>query len=166
MTMTQTLDAGARSGTGIQISGVSKSFALRGGRSLQALQNTDLHTDKGSFLALLGPSGCGKSTILRILASSPNGRPTVRDLLGYLAAGGGHATFVGTPEQIADGMERWVVNGAADGFNLMPPTLPGGLDDVVDLVVPVLQERGLFRREYTADTLRGQLTSRCRHHAA
>jgi hypothetical protein len=39
----------------------------------------------------------------------------------------------------------------------MPPTLPGGLDDVVDLVVPVLQERGLFRREYTADTLRGHL---------
>ena len=63
-------------------------------------------------------------------------------------------------------MERWVVNGAADGFNLMPPTLPGGLDDVVDLVVPVLQERGLFRREYPAGTLRGHLTSRCRHHAA
>ncbi|CAM5378659.1 LLM class flavin-dependent oxidoreductase [Corynebacterium variabile] len=112
-----------------------------------------------------GPAG-RYATILRILASSPDGRPTVRDLLGYLAAGGGHATFVGTPEQIADEMERWVVNGAADGFNLMPPTLPGGLDDVVDLVVPVLQERGLFRREYTADTLRGHLTSRCRHHAA
>lgn len=112
-----------------------------------------------------GPAG-RYATILRILASSPNGRPTVRDLLGYLAAGGGYATFVGTPEQIADEMERWVVNGAADGFNLMPPTLPGGLDDVVDLVVPVLQERGLFRREYPAGTLRGHLTSRCRHHAA
>ena len=69
MTISNNLDAGATTGTGIQISGVSKSFSLRGGKSLQALQDTDLHTDKGSFLALLGPSGCGKSTILRILAA-------------------------------------------------------------------------------------------------
>ena len=66
-----TLGAGARGdqpGTGIQITGLSKSFKLRGGNSLLALQDTHLHTDKGTFLALLGPSGCGKSTILRILA--------------------------------------------------------------------------------------------------
>ncbi|WP_431803546.1 ABC transporter ATP-binding protein [Microbacterium sp. bgisy203] len=63
------VDAGARTGTGIHITGLSKTFALRGGGSLTALQDTDLHTEKGSFLALLGPSGCGKSTILRILAS-------------------------------------------------------------------------------------------------
>ncbi len=56
-------------GTGIQISGLSKTFPLRGGSTLTALQDTDLHTDRGSFLALLGPSGCGKSTILRILAA-------------------------------------------------------------------------------------------------
>lgn len=69
MTISSYSDAGARTGTGIQISGVSKSFALRGGKSLLALQDTELHTEKGSFLALLGPSGCGKSTILRILAA-------------------------------------------------------------------------------------------------
>ena len=63
------VDAGARTGTGIHITGLSKTFSLRGGGSLTALQDTDLHTEKGSFLALLGPSGCGKSTILRILAS-------------------------------------------------------------------------------------------------
>jgi hypothetical protein len=45
--------------------------------------------------------------------------------------------------------------GAADGFNVMPPTLPGGLEDFVDLVVPELRRRGLFRAEYTATTLRG-----------
>lgn len=84
-------------------------------------------------------------------------RPTVRELLGYLAAGGGHATVVGTPEQVADEILRWVDNGAADGFNIMPPRLPDDLTDVVDHLVPVLQERGRFRREYTGKTLRENL---------
>lgn len=101
-----------------------------------------------------GPKG-RYATILRIIESR---RPTVRELLGYLAAGGGHATFVGTPEQIADEMQRWVEGGGADGFNLMPPALPAGIEDFVDLVVPVLQERGLFRTEYTGTTLREHLT--------
>ena len=66
------MDAGApaaetRGGTGIHISGISKVFGA-GKKSVTALKDTDLHTDQGSFLALLGPSGCGKSTILRILA--------------------------------------------------------------------------------------------------
>ncbi|RSZ63191.1 LLM class flavin-dependent oxidoreductase [Corynebacterium hylobatis] len=100
-----------------------------------------------------GPKG-RYATILRIIESK---QPTVRELLGYLAAGGGHATFVGTPEQIADEMARWVDGGGADGFNLMPPSLPAGIEDFVDLVIPVLQERGLFRTEYTATTLRGHL---------
>ena len=100
-----------------------------------------------------GPKG-RYETILRIIDSE---RPTVRQLLGRLAAGGGHCTMVGTPEQIADRMTRWYENGGADGFNLMPPSLPGGIDDFVDHVVPVLQRRGLFRREYEADTLRGHL---------
>jgi NitT/TauT family transport system ATP-binding protein len=68
MTLDQSLDAGARLGTGIRIAGLSKTFKLGGGKSVVALHDTDLHTDQGSFLALLGPSGCGKSTILRILA--------------------------------------------------------------------------------------------------
>jgi NitT/TauT family transport system ATP-binding protein len=70
MTDITTPDAGAQPelGTGIQISGLSKNFKVSGGKSVQALQDTDLHTERGSFLALLGPSGCGKSTILRILA--------------------------------------------------------------------------------------------------
>ncbi|WP_265520856.1 ABC transporter ATP-binding protein [Oerskovia flava] len=65
---TPTAGAGERSsGTGVQISGLSKVFRM-GRRSVTALQDTDLHTERGSFLSLLGPSGCGKSTILRILA--------------------------------------------------------------------------------------------------
>ena len=84
-------------------------------------------------------------------------RPTVREVLGYLAAGGGHATVVGSPEQVADEIIRWIDCGAADGFNIMPPSMPQDLDAVVDHVVPVLQERGRFRREYEGATLRENL---------
>ena len=83
---------------------------------------------------------------------------TVRELLGLLAAGGGHCTLVGTPEMISDEIELWLDTGAADGFNLMPPSLPEGLADFVELVIPELQRRGLFRTKYTATTLRGHLT--------
>lgn len=103
-----------------------------------------------------GPKG-RYETILRILASGGSTRPTVRELLGTLAAGGGHCTMIGTPESIADEIERWYRTGAADGFNLMPPMYPHGFSDFVDHVVPELQRRGLFRREYEATTLRGHL---------
>lgn len=100
-----------------------------------------------------GPKG-RYATIQRIIAVE---QPTVRELLGRLAAGGGHCTMVGTPEQIADKIAHWFEHEGADGFNLMPPTLPGGLDDFVNHVVPVLQQRGLFRHSYDTDTLRGHL---------
>jgi len=100
-----------------------------------------------------GPQG-RYATILRIIQAE---EPTVRQLLGRLAAGGGHCTMVGTAEQIADQIELWFRSDAADGFNLMPPLLPQSLDDFVDQVIPLLQQRGLFRTAYTADTLRGHL---------
>ncbi|MFD2190812.1 LLM class flavin-dependent oxidoreductase [Pistricoccus aurantiacus] len=103
--------------------------------------------------AFSGPQG-RYATILRIVETE---QPTLRELLGRLAAGGGHCTLVGTPESIADEMERWFRNEGADGFNLMPPSLPGGIEDFVDQVVPELQRRGLFRQEYQATTLRGHL---------
>ena len=81
----------------------------------------------------------------------------MRELLGRLAAGGGHCTMVGTPETIADQIEHWMDHGGADGFNLMPPTLPGGIEDFVDQVIPELQKRGRFRTDYDAATLRGHL---------
>jgi len=103
--------------------------------------------------AFEGPKG-RYATILRIIEAE---RPTVRQLLGRLAAGGGHCTMVGTPKQIADQMEYWLTHEGADGFNLMPPTLPGGIEDFVEQVVPVLQKRGLFRTDYGTSTLRGHL---------
>jgi FMN-dependent oxidoreductase (nitrilotriacetate monooxygenase family) len=82
---------------------------------------------------------------------------TVRSLIRELAGGGGHRVVVGTPEQVADDIENWFRNGAADGFNLMPDALPSGLDDFVNGVVPILQRRGLFRTEYAGRTLRDHM---------
>ena len=62
--------------------------------------------------------------------------------------------FTGTPEQVADTIEDWFRNGAADGFNVMPPWLPGGLDAFTEGVLPILRKRGLFREEYEGSTLR------------
>jgi len=103
--------------------------------------------------AFTGPKG-RYATILRIIECE---KPTLRQLLGRLAAGGGHCTMVGTPESIADEMQRWVEQGGADGFNLMPPSLPSSIEDFVEQVVPVLQRRGLFRRDYAGRTLREHL---------
>ncbi|GHJ43641.1 monooxygenase [Catellatospora sp. TT07R-123] len=79
---------------------------------------------------------------------------TIRQLLGRLGGGRGHRVVAGTPVQIADEIELWFTQGAADGFNIMPPHLPGGLAEFVDQVVPILQERGLFRTAYTGTNLR------------
>ena len=79
---------------------------------------------------------------------------TLRELLARFAGGRGHFTFAGTPEQVADLIVDWFTDSAADGFNVMPPVLPTMLDPFVDQVIPLLQQRGLFRTEYTGTTLR------------
>ncbi len=84
-------------------------------------------------------------------------RYTVRQLYEYLAGARGHWVVIGTPQTIADRMQEWFENGAADGFNVMPPVLPQSLNEFVDLVVPELQRRGLFRTEYEGRTLRENL---------
>jgi len=81
-------------------------------------------------------------------------RPTLRQLFGYLAGARGHFTSAGTPEQIADLIEDWFTDHAADGFNIMPPLLPAQLDVFSAEVIPILQRRGLFRTEYAGTTLR------------
>ena len=86
--------------------------------------------------------------------SSRRNDPTLRELAAMIAGGRGHHVFVGTGEQLADEMETWVKQGAADGFNVMPLLLPRGLTDFAEQVIPILQDRGLFRTEYEAGTLR------------
>ncbi|WP_124714168.1 LLM class flavin-dependent oxidoreductase [Mycolicibacterium nivoides] len=96
-----------------------------------------------------------KSRYTLIVELARRERLTVRQLIGRLGGGRGHRTFTGTPEQVAETIEAWFRGGVADGFNIMPPTLPSSLELFVDHVVPILRARGLFRTEYTATTLRG-----------
>lgn len=82
---------------------------------------------------------------------------SLRQLFHRVAAARGHLLPIGTPVQIADLMEHWFKEGAADGFNVMPPFFPGQFDTFAREVVPILQERGLFRADYTGATLRDHL---------
>jgi FMN-dependent oxidoreductase (nitrilotriacetate monooxygenase family) len=81
-------------------------------------------------------------------------KPTLRQLLASLAGARGHFTFAGPPEQVADLIADWFNDGAADGFNIMPPLLPAMLDVFSAEVIPLLRRRGLFRTEYEGTTLR------------
>lgn len=97
-----------------------------------------------------------RRNIIRDLIERKNLK-TLREVYENIAGARGHREIVGTPAQIADQLEEWFVNGAADGFNIQPPTFPEGLNDIVDLVIPELQRRGLFRTEYEGTTLRENL---------
>lgn len=80
----------------------------------------------------------------------------MRELYALLE-GGPNRELIGTPEQIADVLEKWFTQGAADGFMFIAPVLPQGLEAFVDKVIPLLQERGLYRHDYEGDTLREHL---------
>ncbi|HTW52891.1 MAG TPA: LLM class flavin-dependent oxidoreductase, partial [Stellaceae bacterium] len=101
-------------------------------------------------------SNASKSGRERVIARARRDNLTVRQLAQIAGSYGGLA-MVGTPAMIADQMEEWLYAEACDGFNIMFPWVPGGLDEFVDRVVPELQRRGLFRREYEGKTLRENL---------
>jgi FMN-dependent oxidoreductase (nitrilotriacetate monooxygenase family) len=89
-----------------------------------------------------------KSRYTLVVELARRERLTVRQLIGRLGGGRGHLTFAGTPEQVADKIQTWFTQGAADGFNIMPAVLPSGLEAFVEHVVPILRARGLLRTEY------------------
>lgn len=93
--------------------------------------------------------------LIRDLIQDEN--PTLKQLINRLAGARGHFTFTGTPIQVTDAIESWFLNGAADGFNIMPQIYPSGLNAFVDKVIPELQNRGLFRTSYEGTTLRENL---------
>ncbi|MEG0676371.1 MAG: nitrilotriacetate monooxygenase, partial [Comamonas sp.] len=92
---------------------------------------------------------------------------SIRQLYLKIAGARGHQQVVGTLQTIADQLQQWFEEGGADGFNIMGPWFPGGLDDFIELVVPELRRRGLFRTEYEGRTLREHLgLERPQHPAA
>jgi alkanesulfonate monooxygenase len=120
-----------------------------------------LGTDASGFdpdapLPPIPETNASKTGRERVLELAEREGLTVRQLAQRLGGYAGLA-FIGTPETIADEMEEWLETRGSDGFNVMFPYLPGGLDDFVDRVVPELQRRGLFRTEYEGTTLRDHL---------
>ena len=112
--------------------------------------------DPDAPLPEVPPTNASQSGRDRTIAMAKREGLTVRQLAQRIGGYGG-LSMVGTPKTIADQMEEWLETGASDGFNIMFPYLPEGLDDFVDRVVPELQRRGLFRKEYEGTTLRENL---------
>jgi N-acetyl-S-(2-succino)cysteine monooxygenase len=101
------------------------------------------------------PPSQGSHTFSRVLYETAlREKMTLRDLYNLTAAARGHWVVCGTPQRIADTLEEWFVGKAADGFNILPAYFPGAFADFVDLVVPELQRRGLYRHDYQGTTLR------------
>jgi alkanesulfonate monooxygenase SsuD/methylene tetrahydromethanopterin reductase-like flavin-dependent oxidoreductase (luciferase family) len=105
----------------------------------------------------LAPSDNYHSFASVMLAKARRDNMTLRDLYNLTAAARGHWVLCGSAERIADTLQHWFDERAADGFNVMPPYFHEGLEDFVQLVVPILQERGLYRTDYQGTTLRDHL---------
>jgi alkanesulfonate monooxygenase len=102
-------------------------------------------------------SNASQSTFKYVTDLAKKDNLSMRQIAQVVAGARAKMVVKGTPRQIADHMERWYVEEAADGFNVMPPYLPGALDEFVTLIIPELQRRGLFRTEYEGRTLREHL---------
>jgi alkanesulfonate monooxygenase len=125
--------------------------------SLSIMIGTDASGfDPDGPLPEIPETNASKSGRQRVIDLAARENLTVRQLAQRLGGYGGSA-FVGTPKTIADQMEEWLTTEGCDGFNIMFPYLPAGLDDFVDRVVPELQKRGIFRTEYEGRTLRENL---------
>ncbi|HEX5362258.1 MAG TPA: LLM class flavin-dependent oxidoreductase [Fluviicoccus sp.] len=99
----------------------------------------------------------GKGRFHQLVELARKENLTIRQLVLRFNVSKGHIQVVGSPKQVADTIEEWFVARGADGFNVVPPLLPGGFEDFVELVVPELQRRGLFRTEYAGKTYRENL---------
>src|SRR6201996_2710118 len=125
--------------------------------SLSVILGTDASGfDPDGQLPPIPQTNASKSGLQRMVDLAARDKLTVRQLAQRVGGYGG-LSFVGTPQSIADQMEEWLTGYGSDGFNIMFPFLPAGLDDFVDKVVPELQKRGIFRKEYEGRTLRENL---------
>jgi FMN-dependent oxidoreductase (nitrilotriacetate monooxygenase family) len=131
-------------------------YGLRALARVFELEPSDLTLDDPLPLSALNrpklEGSQSRSELIAELAAREN--LTVRQVLSRLGGGRGHFTFVGTPDQVTDTIVDWFEGGAGDGFNIMPPALPSGLETFVEEVLPLLRGKGLFREEYEGTTLR------------
>lgn len=102
-------------------------------------------------------TNASKSGLTIMVDMIRNEKLTIREMYLRYAGARGQRTIIGTPEQIADDMITWHQAYAVDGFLIQPAVLPTGLDEFVDQVVPILQEKGAFRQDYEGKTLRENL---------
>lgn len=105
----------------------------------------------------LTETNAGKGRLKNMMELAQRENLTIRQLYQHAAGSRGHWIVKGTPSKIADALEMWIAEEAADGFVVIPPYLPGTINNFVDKVVPELQRRGLFREEYEGQTLRDHL---------
>jgi alkanesulfonate monooxygenase len=99
----------------------------------------------------------GRGRIQQLIELGKREKLTIRQLILRFSVARGHVQAIGSTKKVADLMEQWLVEGGADGFNVVPPLLPDGFEDFVRLVVPELQRRGIFRKEYRGGSLRENL---------
>ena len=113
--------------------------------------------DLDGLLPEIPETNASKSSREKIIERARQEHLTIRQLAQWIGGSFGTLEIVGTPQTIVDEMEAWLLGDACDGFNIMFPFLPAGLDDFVNLVVPELQRRGIYRRRYEGATLRENL---------
>lgn len=99
----------------------------------------------------------GKGRMKQLIELAHRENLTIRQLVLRFGVARGHLQLIGSPTRVADVIEQWFTEGGADGFNVVPPLLPGGFEDFVELVVPELQRRGVFHRDYGGATYRENL---------
>ncbi|MCR8550589.1 LLM class flavin-dependent oxidoreductase [Salipiger sp. P9] len=120
--------------------------------------NTDLSGhDLDGPIPDLGENDAYHAFAKAMLSKAKRENMTLRDLYSLVAAARGHWVLCGSAEQVADTLQEWFESGAADGFNVMPGWFMEGFTDFIDLVLPILQERGLYKTAYAEGTLRDKL---------
>ncbi len=105
----------------------------------------------------LPPSNAAKARQALVVKTARDNNMTLRQIARHTAAGTGHRVIVGTAEYMADEMEKWLKEEAADGFNVVCNHYPKPFEDFCSQVVPLLQRRGVFRTDYEGTTLRENL---------
>jgi FMN-dependent oxidoreductase (nitrilotriacetate monooxygenase family) len=115
------------------------------------------HDLDGPLPDVLPETPNGRGRVQQLVDLARREKLTIRQLILRFGVSRGHVQVIGSPTEVADVIEQWFLEGGADGFNVVPPLLPGGFEDFITLVLPELRRRGLFHEDYSGNTLRENL---------